>query len=215
MMTKMADPAIPPTLGAVLAGGLARRMGGGDKPLRSIGGRTVLEWIINRLTPQVRRVILNANADPARFDGFHLPVVADNLPDNPGPLAGVLAALDWAAGTDPKLAWVLTLPGDAPFIPRDLAARLHAAREGDDATLACAASHNRAHPVIALWPVSIRDELRQAIADQGIHKIEAFTQRYRRPTVEWSAVPVDPFFNVNTPDDLAEANRLVASHPDV
>src|SRR5215472_13550252 len=108
------DAEMPPTVGAILAGGLARRMGGGDKSLRSIGGRTALERIIDRLAPQVARVILNANADPRRFEAFHLPVVADSLPDNPGPLAGVLAALDWAAGTDPGLAWVLTLPGDAP-----------------------------------------------------------------------------------------------------
>ena len=125
------------------------------------------------------------------------------------------AALDWAANADPKLTWVLTLPGDSPFIPWDLAARLHAAREGNDATLACAASHNRAHPVIALWPVSIRDELRHAVADQGIRRIEAFTERYRRATVEWPTVPVDPFFNVNTPEDLAEANRLVTDHLDL
>jgi molybdopterin-guanine dinucleotide biosynthesis protein A len=190
-------------------------MGGGDKSLCSIGGRSALERIIDRLTPQVRRVIINANADPRRFDVFRLPVVADSLPDNPGPLAGVLAALDWAAGTDPDLTWVLTLPGDAPFIPRDLVSRLHAAREGDDVTLACAASNDRTHPVIALWPVSIRDELRHAVADQGVRKIETFTERYRRATVDWPASPVDPFFNVNTPDDLAEANRLIASHPDL
>ncbi|MBV8455863.1 MAG: molybdenum cofactor guanylyltransferase MobA, partial [Acetobacteraceae bacterium] len=167
------------------------------------------------LTPQVTRLILNANADPRRFDAFHLPVVADSLPDNPGPLAGVLAALDWAASTDPSLTWVLTLPGDAPFVPRDLVSRLHAARQRDDATLACAASQNRTHPVIALWPVSIRDDLRHAVADQGVRKIEAFTQQYRRATVDWPATPVDPFFNVNTPDDLAEADRLVARHPEL
>jgi molybdopterin-guanine dinucleotide biosynthesis protein A len=209
------DPKLPPTVGAILAGGLARRMGGGDKSLRTIGGRTALDRIIERLTPQVRRVILNANADPRRFDAFHLPVVADGLPDNPGPLAGVLAALDWAAVADPSLTWVLTLPGDAPFIPRDLVSRLHAARQINDATLACATSDNRTHPVIALWPVSIRDEVRHAVADQGIRKMEDFTQRYRRATVDWPVTPVDPFFNVNTPDELAEANRLVASHPDL
>jgi molybdopterin-guanine dinucleotide biosynthesis protein A len=209
------DHEIPPTVGAILAGGLARRMGGGDKSLRAIGGRTALERIIDRLTPQVSRVILNANADPKRFDAFHLPVVPDSLPDNPGPLAGVLAALDWAAYTDPNLTWVVTLPGDTPFVPRDLVSRLHAARERNDATLACAASHNRTHPVIALWPVWIRDELRHAVADQSIRRIEAFTQRHSRVTVEWSAKPVDPFFNVNTPEDLAEANRLVAGRPDL
>jgi molybdopterin-guanine dinucleotide biosynthesis protein A len=202
-------------VGAILAGGLARRMGGGDKALRSIGGRAALERIVERLAPQVTRIILNANADPRRFDAFHLPVVPDSLPDHPGPLAGVLAALDWTVGADPGLTWVLTLPGDAPFIPRDLASRLHAARHASGATLACAASHHRTHPVIALWPVSIRDELRHAVAERGIRKIETFTQRYRRATVDWAVVPVDPFFNVNTPDDLVEANRLVSTHPDL
>jgi molybdopterin-guanine dinucleotide biosynthesis protein A len=210
-----ADPATPPTVGAILAGGLARRMGGGDKSLLSIGGRSALERIIDRIAPQVTRIILNANADPHRFDAFHLPVVADNLPDNPGPLAGVLAALDWAASTDPKLAWVLTLPGDAPFIPRDLVSRLHAGRQVDDATLACAASRNRAHPVIALWPIAMRHELRHAVTEQGIRKIETFTQQHRRVTIAWPATPVDPFFNINTLDDLTEANRLIARHPDV
>jgi molybdopterin-guanine dinucleotide biosynthesis protein A len=204
-----------PTVGAILAGGLARRMGGGDKSLRSIAGVTVLDRIINRLTPQVGCVILNANADPRRFDAFHLPVVADSLPDNPGPLAGVLSALDWTASVEPSFAWVLTLPGDAPFIPRDLVSRLHAAREATTAQLACATSDNRTHPVIALWPVSIRDELRHAVADRGIRKIEDFTRRYLRATVDWPVTPVDPFFNVNTPDDLAEADRLVARYPDV
>jgi len=209
------DLVIPPTVGAILAGGLARRMGGGDKPLRAIGGRTALERIIDRLTPQVRRLILNANADPRRFEGFRLPVVADDLPDNPGPLAGVLAALDWTSITEPGIAWVVTAPGDAPFIPRDLVSRLHAGRLRNDATLVCAASHNRSHPVIALWPVSIKDELRHAVADQGLRKIEAFTERYRRATVEWPAATIDPFFNVNTPGDLAEADLLIASHPDL
>lgn len=209
------DAALPPTVGAILAGGLARRMGGGDKSLRPIGGRTVLERIVERVTPQVARLMLNANADPSRFEAMGLPVVADSLPDNPGPLAGVLAALDWTSAIEPGISWVLTLPGDAPFIPRDLVSRLHAARQRDDTMLACAASRNRSHPVIALWPVAIRDELRDAIVAQSIRKIEAFTERYRRVTVEWPVTPVDPFFNINTPKDLEEADLLVASHPDL
>jgi molybdenum cofactor guanylyltransferase len=209
------DPANPSTVGAILAGGLARRMGGGDKSLRTIAGRTVLEWIIDRLTPQVTYLILNANADPRRFDSFHLPVVADSLPNNPGPLAGVLAALDWTAASDPSVGWVVTLPGDAPFVPRDLVSRLHAARRDHDATLACATSCNRTHPVIALWPVSLRNALRHAVAADDVRKIEVFTQRYRRATADWPATPVDPFFNVNAPDDLAEANCLVARHQDL
>jgi molybdopterin-guanine dinucleotide biosynthesis protein A len=126
-----------------------------------------------------------------------------------------LSALDWTADGEPSVAWVLTVPGDAPFIPRDLVSRLHATRQAAEALLACATSDNRTHPVIALWPVSIRNELRHAVADQGIRKIEDFTQRYRRAAVEWPVMPVDPFFNVNTPDDLTEADRLVAHYPDL
>jgi molybdopterin-guanine dinucleotide biosynthesis protein A len=208
------DPAVPPTVGAILAGGLARRMGGGDKPLRAIATRTVLARIVDRITPQVTRLVINANDDPSRFDAFHLPVVSDSLPDHPGPLAGVLAALDWAAG-EPGVSWVLSVPGDAPFLPRDLLRGLHAARKDHGTTFACAASRGRTHPVIALWPVAMRDELRRAVAEEGIRKIDLFTERGGCATAEWPATPVDPFFNVNTPEDLAEADRLVALHPEI
>jgi len=209
------EAAIPPTVGAILAGGLARRMGGGDKPLSVMGGRAMLARIVERLMPQVTRVVLNANGDPHRFDSFRLPVAADSLPDHPGPLAGVLAALDWTANIDPGVAWVVTLPGDVPFVPRDLVARLHAARQRGGATLACAASRGRAHSVIALWPVAIRDELRAALAGHGIRKVGLFLQQRGCATTAWPAAPVDPFFNINTPDDLAEADRLAVLHPDL
>jgi molybdopterin-guanine dinucleotide biosynthesis protein A len=202
-----------PTIGAILAGGLARRLGGGDKPLRSVGGRTVLARLIDRLSPQVTCLILNANDDPERFADTGLPVVADSLPGHPGPLAGVLAALDWAATSAPDVEWVLTVPGDAPFLPADLASRLHSARRNDNATFACAASQGRTHPVAALWPVSVRDELRNAVQVDGIRKVDRFTQRHPCSVVTWPANPVDPFFNVNTPDDLTEADRLVTLHP--
>jgi molybdenum cofactor guanylyltransferase len=205
---------IPPTLGAILAGGLARRLGGGDKALRTVGSRTVLARIIERVSPQVRSLVINANDDPARFDAFGLPVVADSLPDHPGPLAGVLAALEWAIRSDPGVVWVLTVPGDAPFLPRDLVSRLHTERERRGADFACAASQGRTHPVVALWPVSVRDELRQAVAHDGVRRLDAFTNR-RAAEVEWSAIPADPFFNLNAPDDLMEANRLARAHPDL
>lgn len=208
----MPDRAHRPTAGAILAGGLARRMGGGDKPLRAIGGRTVLARIVDRLTPQVTRLVINANDAPSRFDAFHLPVIADSLPDHPGPLAGVLAALDWAAA-DPAALWVLSVPGDAPFIPRDLLRRLHAARDEQGTRFACAASGGRTHPVIGLWPVAIRDELRHAVETEGVRKVDLFTGRGGCATAEWPTVPVDPFFNVNRPEDLAEAERLVVLHP--
>lgn len=197
-----------PTIGAILAGGLARRLGGGDKALQLVGGRTVLARLIERLSPQVARLILNANQDPARFAPFGLPVVPDGLPGHPGPLAGVLAALDWAAAHGAGAEWVVTVPGDCPFIPLDLAARLHAARAREGAQLAAAASGGRTHPVIGLWPVALRAELRHALVAEDTRKIDAFTGRYRHATVSWPAAPVDPFFNVNTPGDLAEADRI-------
>ncbi len=210
------EQAIPLTLGAILAGGLARRLGGGDKVLRTVGGQTVLNRLIDRLRPQVTRLILNANDDPRRFEGLGLPIVADSLPDHPGPLAGVLAALEAIAALPaPGIGWVVTVPGDAPFIPRDLVQRLHAERQRDGAVFACAASQGRTHPVAALWPVSLRKELRHAVVVDGIRKVDGFTRRHRCSVVHWPAEPVDPFFNVNTPDDLIEADRIVTFHPEI
>jgi molybdopterin-guanine dinucleotide biosynthesis protein A len=209
------DPARPPTLGAILAGGRARRLGGGDKTLRTVGGRSVLTRLVNRLAPQVVRLILNANDDPQRFGAFELPIVPDSLPDHPGPLAGVLAALDWTATSDPAIEWVITVPGDAPFLPRDLVTRLHAERQSDNAIFACAASLGRTHPVVALWPVAVRYELRDAVAIHNIRKVDLFTRRYRCTTVEWPAAPADPFFNVNTLADLTEADRLGRAYPEL
>jgi molybdopterin-guanine dinucleotide biosynthesis protein A len=204
-----------PTVGAILAGGLARRLGGGDKTLRLVGGQTVLTRLIERLRPDVTRLIINANDDPERFAVHGLPIVADSLPDHPGPLAGVLAALDWTAASEPSIAWVVTAPGDAPFLPKDLVTRLHEACRREGAQLACAGSLGRTHPVVALWPVSIRHELRQVLTERGIRRIDRFTEPYKRAVVEWNATPVDPFFNVNTPEDLAEADRLVRTWPDL
>jgi molybdenum cofactor guanylyltransferase len=200
-------------VGAILAGGLARRMGGGDKSLRVVGGRTVLARLADRLAPHVARLIINANDDPGRFEELGLPIVPDGLPDHPGPLAGVLAALEWTARAEPSIEWVVTVPGDAPFLPADLVQSLHAARRRDNAVFACAGSFGRTHPVVALWPVSIRDELRAAVADEGIRRIDRFTGRHSCAVEQWATDPVDPFFNVNTPEDLAEADRLVALHP--
>ncbi len=197
---------IEPTVGVILAGGLARRLGGGDKAMRMVGGQTVLARLIRRLGPQVTRLILNANEDAARFAKYGLPVVGDDLPDRPGPLAGVLAGLDWTARFAPDVQWVVTVPGDAPFLPEDLVARLHAAR--DKATLACAASGGRMHPVVTLWPVALRHDLRRALVDEDLHKVGAYVGRNNPAVVEWPVEGVDPFFNVNTQDDLTEADRL-------
>ncbi len=202
----------PPTLGLVLAGGLARRMGGGDKALLKIGAATILERVLERLTPQCVRIILNANGDTARFAFTHLPVVADEVPDFAGPLAGVLAGLDWAAAHAPDIAWVASVPGDCPFLPRDLVARLHAARQQAGEPLACARSGEWRHPVVGLWPVALRDDLRGALVHEHLHKIEVWTARHGVAIADWPAGPVDPFFNVNTPADAAEADRIATQY---
>ncbi len=196
--------------GLVLAGGLARRMGGGDKPLREIGGRTILSRVISRLAPQCEGLLLSANGDPLRFASFGLPVVADGVKHYPGPLAGILAGLDWAAAHRPNAQWILSAPGDCPFLPRDLVVRLRDAVSAQDAELAVAASQGRSHPVIGLWKVALRDALREALVVEGLRKVDAWTGRYRLATVAWPAEPVDPFFNANTVEDLAEAERLAA-----
>ncbi|SFP79275.1 molybdenum cofactor guanylyltransferase [Bradyrhizobium sp. Ghvi] len=210
MTTDIPATSVPPTLGVLLAGGLARRMGGGDKPMRTIGGRTILERVIARLSPQCDGLILNANGDPARFGAFGSPVISDDVPGFPGPLAGVLAALDWTATNRPDVDWVLSAAGDCPFLPRDLVARLHEARARENAQLAVAASGGQSHPVIGLWRVALRDELRHALVVEDLRKIDRWTARYPLATVTWPAEPLDPFFNANTVEDIAEAERLAA-----
>jgi molybdopterin-guanine dinucleotide biosynthesis protein A len=201
---------IPATPGVLLAGGLARRMGGGDKPMRRIGGRTILDRVIARLSPQCDGLILNANGDPARFAAFGLPVVADPVEDFPGPLAGILAALDWAAAHRPGVTWILSAAGDCPFLPRDLVARLHRARAEQDAQLAVASSGGQTHPVIGLWHVGLREDLRHALVVEEMRKIDRWTARYKLATVDWPTEPLDPFFNANTVEDIADAERLAA-----
>ena len=202
-------------LGVVLAGGLARRMGGGDKARIRIGGKTILERVLARLGPQCKGVILNANGDPARFADTGLPVVRDSVPDFAGPLAGILAGLDWAAAHAPEVADIVTAPGDCPFLPDNLVARLAAARRTAGVPLACARSGDWRHPVLGLWPVALRNDLRRALVEEKLHKIEAWTARHGIAIADWPAAPVDPFFNVNTPQDAAEAERLAAQQCDL
>jgi molybdopterin-guanine dinucleotide biosynthesis protein A len=207
--------AIPETLGVVLAGGRARRMGFADKTRITVGGSTILDRVIARLAPQCRRLIVNANGDVARFAETGLAVVADSVPGHAGPLAGILAGLDWVAEHAPEIAWVVSVPADGPFLPRDLVARLHTARTGCNAALACARSGRRVHPVVGLWPVNLRMDLRGALTDEGMRKVDEWSSRYERAIAEWPAEPVDPFFNVNTPAEAAEAERLAARYPDI
>jgi molybdenum cofactor guanylyltransferase len=203
-----------PTLGLILAGGLARRMGGGDKPRTSIGGATILSRVLERMQPQCTRLILNANGDPARFADTGLSVIADNVPDFAGPLAGILAGLDWAAAHAPEFAYLASVPGDCPFLPRDLVARLHQARGASGQPLACARSGEWRHPVVGLWPVALRADLRHALTKEDLRKIEIWTARHGIALADWPAEPVDPFFNVNAPEDAAAAERLAVRYPD-
>ncbi|HSD34653.1 MAG TPA: molybdenum cofactor guanylyltransferase MobA [Alphaproteobacteria bacterium] len=195
--------------GVLLAGGLSRRMGGGDKTLKPLSGRPVLAHVIDRVRPQVAALALNANGDPARFAEYGLPVVADTVEGFAGPLAGVLAGLDWAARAASECRWLLSAPTDAPFLPKDLAERLVAASAR--AEVVVAASGGRSHPVAALWAMSLREALRAALA-RGIRKVEDFTRDHRLATVEFPTEPVDPFFNLNRPEDLDEAERLLNLH---
>ena len=196
--------------GVLLAGGLARRMGGGDKCLRPLAGETLLARVIARAAPQVGPLILNANGDPARFAPYGLPVVADVVEGHAGPLAGILTALDWAAEHAPHHPLVASFATDAPFLPRDLVATMVEARDLAGADLACAASGGRAHPVFGLWPVELRADLRDALVEQGERKIDRWTASHRLVEVAFPCDPVDPFFNANREDDLAEAERLIA-----
>ncbi|MEX0751643.1 MAG: molybdenum cofactor guanylyltransferase MobA [Xanthobacteraceae bacterium] len=204
----------PPTLGLVLAGGQARRMGGGDKPLQKIGGLTILERVLERLRPQCAGLLINANGDPARFAGSRLPVVPDDVPGFAGPLAGILAGLGWAAAHAPGVAWVLSVPGDCPFLPPDLVTRLHQARLQAATPLACAKSGDWRHPVVGLWPVTLRHDLRHALVKEDLRKIEVWTARHGVALAEWPDTPIDPFFNVNTPEDAVRAEQLAAQYSD-
>ena len=206
-MNSLTESGQVPVAGVVLAGGQSRRMGGGDKCLRPLAGRPLLAHVIERVRPQVGPLVLNANGDPGRFAAFGLPVIADAAGDHAGPLAGVLTGLEWAAANAPDCAWVASFPADAPLLPPDLVARLLAAAEAGD--MACAASGGRAHPVVGLWPVRLAGALRRALVEEGVRKVDRWTGRYRLAQAEFAASPHDPFFNVNAPGDLAQAERLL------
>jgi len=189
-------------------------MGGGDKARIKIGGASILQRVLARLTPQCNRIIINANGDLARFADTGMPVVADSVPDFAGPLAGILAGLDWAAANAPAIEWLVSVPGDCPFLPKDLVTRLHNARTTANVPLACARSGEWRHPVVGLWPVKLREDLRHALVDENLHKIELWTARHGIAIAEWPATPFDPFFNVNMPDNATQAEAIAQQYPD-
>ncbi|MEC9454134.1 MAG: molybdenum cofactor guanylyltransferase MobA [Pseudomonadota bacterium] len=195
--------------GVLLAGGLARRMGGGDKCLRPLAGKPILSHVLERVRPQVGPLLLNVNSDQSHFQDYKLPMAADVIEGHAGPLAGILTGMEWAVEQAPDCAWLASFATDAPFLPDDLVTRLMRAIMAEDAEIACAASNGRSHPVFALWPVALRDALRHALVAEDIRKIDVWTAHYPVATVEFEAAPHDPFFNANRPEDFTEAERLL------
>jgi molybdopterin-guanine dinucleotide biosynthesis protein A len=185
-------------------------MGGGDKALIDIGGVSILDRVLATLSAQTIGIVINANGDPKRFADTGLPVIADNVPGFAGPLAGILAGLDWLAAQDNGIEWLVSVPGDCPFLPDDLVEKLHGARRkmGAGVPLACARSGEWRHPVVGLWPLALRADLRKALVEEDLRKIEVWTARHGIAIAEWADQPVDPFFNVNTPEDAARAEKI-------
>ncbi|MBZ9885985.1 MULTISPECIES: molybdenum cofactor guanylyltransferase MobA [unclassified Mesorhizobium] len=201
--------------GIILAGGQSRRMGGGDKPLLSLGKARLIDHVATRLRPQVATLGLNANGDPARFAGMGLPVIQDTMPGHAGPLAGILTGLEWAA-TQTNCRWLVSAAGDTPFFPDNLVERLVLAAPDRPGTIAVASSDGRWHPTFALWPLGQRDALRHFLVDEDNRRVSAFMERHGHVEVEFPMIEargqkIDPFFNINTPDDLAAAERLLQS----
>ena len=199
---------MPRIAGVILAGGGARRMGGGDKCLRLLGGRPLLSYVMKSMTPQVEELILNANGERDRFEKFGLSLVPDSFKCLAGPLAGILAGMEWLQVHRPGVGLMVSVPADGPFVPSDLVARLLAAKES--ARITCARSGGRRHPPIALWDVNLAVDLRRAMEDEEIRKIDLWTARYPVLHVDWSNDPFDPFFNVNHPEDLTRAETMLA-----
>lgn len=194
-------------VGIVLAGGRSERMGGGDKTLRMLAGRPILAHVLDRAAPQVAALALNANGDPARFGAYSIPVVADSVDGFAGPLSGVLAGMDWAAGAHPTVSWLASFPADAPFLPVDLVERLFAVRRAASADIVCARCEGRVQPVFALWSIALRAQLRDALVSQQIRKVETFMRNFRLAYEDFALGDFDPFCNINTPEDLRVAEN--------
>ena len=210
MRNKLQSQDLKDVVGVLLAGGSSRRFGGGDKCLRTLSAQSLLGRVADRAKPQVGSLILNASGAPDRFDGYGLEVVADSVEGGHGPLAGILTGLEWAEAHVPHSAWLASFATDAPFVPLDMVARLfEAVAQQPSAQIALATSGGRVHPVFALWRVDLAPDLRQAVAVEGLRKVMTWVERYNSVHVDFSDAHIDPFFNINSELDLAEAERLI------
>jgi len=208
-VTEMTGPATRPVTGVLLAGGLGRRMGGGDKPLKTLGGRAILDLVVDRALPQVDALVLNVNGDVARFAEYDLPIAEDVIEGYAGPLAGILTGMEWSRRTSPDAHWMVSFATDAPFFPTDMVQRLIDETVSTGADMACAQTCGRTHPVFALWPVNLADELRRAMVDDDMRKIDRWTGQYKILHVDFDRPEpeIDPFFNINRPEDLIAAEN--------
>ncbi|MAH84527.1 MAG: molybdenum cofactor guanylyltransferase MobA [Rhodospirillaceae bacterium TMED8] len=203
--------AIKDVTGVLLAGGLARRMGGGDKCMRKLAGRPLLEHLIDAVQPQVSELILNANGEAERFGKFGLRVVPDIIDGYAGPLAGILTGLQWTKNHVPDAKWMASFATDAPFVPDNLVSQMLESVEANKAELACATSGGRAHPVFGLWSIALLDQLHSAMINEDIRKIDSWTSRYKLSEVSFEVEKgIDPFFNVNKPENLEEAEHFLS-----
>jgi molybdenum cofactor guanylyltransferase len=198
--------------GVVLAGGLSSRMGGDDKTLLTLAHKPILQHVIERLAPQVDDLIISANGNAQRFDAFKLPVVADTVADHMGPLAGILAGLEWTIKHHPHTPWMMSVSGDTPFLPLDVVAQLLNATQKTKSLLSVVRTQGFCHPTIGLWNTQLAESLRHALVEEALRKVSRFTERYPLSIVDFDHTPIDPFFNINTPDDLAQAERFLRGY---
>jgi molybdopterin-guanine dinucleotide biosynthesis protein A len=204
----MSDP--QSVVGIILAGGLAKRMGGGDKCLLPLAGKTLLQRTVERARPQVGSLLLNANGSSLRFARTRLPVIADIFPGHLGPLAGVHAGLSWMRSENSDAEWLASFASDSPFFPKDLVAGLFAAVTNQHALLAVARSQDRTHPIFALWHVSLLGKIAQQLQTGKVPRLQDWINQQRRVEVNFAAEGYDPFFNINVPQDLYTAETVVA-----
>ncbi len=197
-------------LGVILAGGQSRRFGGGDKFIKELNGEALVDRVVERVRPQTEQMIISSNSETPHLTKFGLPIVADTIHGFAGPLAGILTGMEWTRQHYPDIEWIVSFPSDAPFVPLDCVSKMLEQAQMDNAEIVCASSAGRTHPVCALWRIDLADNLRQAMEEEEMRKIDLWTARHRLSALEFSDQPFDPFFNINRPEDLEQAEVILA-----